>query len=101
MHVVEIFLPLTDNEGQPFAGALFHQERVTLTAKFDGVTVYSRSPAAGFWKDDQTIVKDDIVIFEVVAATIDAQWWASYRAHLELTFCQEVVLIRVFDVRVI
>lgn len=101
MFVVEIFVPLTANDGQPFAAESFQAERATLTDRFSGLTVYSRAPAAGFWDKGDTIVKDDIVVFEVMVETIDAEWWTAYRSHLERAFQQEKILIRAFETTIL
>jgi hypothetical protein len=47
-----------------------------LKRKFDGVTVYDRTPARGKTWDGS----DDIVIFEVMTADLDRAWWAACRA---------------------
>jgi hypothetical protein len=36
MYLIEIFLPLADNSGSPFAPACFDEVRKTLTGKFGG-----------------------------------------------------------------
>ncbi len=101
MHVVEIFIPLTASGGESFPAQRFEAERQTLTSRFGGLTVYSRAPAAGFWAHDDKTVRDDIVIFEVLAETIDAGWWTSYREHLERQFRQERILIRAAEVTIL
>lgn len=47
MHLVEILLPLNDNEGRPFASEKFSELRQLLTERFGGLTAFSRSPAQG------------------------------------------------------
>jgi hypothetical protein len=95
MFIVEIFLPLHDNDGQPFASDLFSAVRAELAQRFGGVTAFVRSPAIGIWKDDAGRPRrDEIVIFEVMTDTIDESWWRGYRAHLESTFRQDEVVIR-------
>lgn len=101
MFVIEIFLPLTDNDGRPFPAHLYATERQALTERFGGLTIYSRAPAAGLWAQDDTVVKDDIVIFEVMAEQLDTAWWTQYRAHLQAAFRQDSVLIRARDTIVI
>ncbi len=95
MFIVEIFLPLHDNDGRPFAPGLFAGVRAELAQRFGGVTAFVRSPAVGIWKDDEGIARrDEIVIFEVMAGAIHEAWWRSYRAQLERTFRQDEVVIR-------
>lgn len=101
MHVVEIFIPLTANDGESFSAQRFEAERQTLTSRFGGLTVYSRAPATGFWAHDDKTVRDDIVIFEVLAKTIDPAWWTSYRQHLERVFRQDRILIRASEMTIL
>jgi hypothetical protein len=93
--IVEIFLPLHDNAGAPFASDLFAAVRSELAHRFGGVTAFMRSPAVGIWRDDEGVARrDEIVVFEVMIDAIDERWWSGYRAQLERTFRQEDVLIR-------
>lgn len=95
MHVVEILLPLRDNEGTPFSRALLDGVRHELTERFGGVTAHLRAPAAGAWKDDEgDVARDDVVIVEVMADELDRGWWSAYRRALESRFRQDEVLIR-------
>jgi len=94
MYVVEIFLPLRDNAGTAFAPSLFDAEKARLIDRFGGLTAYVRAPAQGVWDDGEKPVSDQIVIFEVMAETLDRQWWASYRTALETRFRQDEILIR-------
>src|SRR3712207_1544451 len=84
MHLVQILLPLYDNEQNPQAPDQFRRVRRELTDRFGGITVYTRAPAEGRWKlNENHTTKDDIVIFEVMAAELDAAWWKTYRHDLE------------------
>lgn len=95
MFVIEILLPLHDNQGQPFPQALFTAVRTELAKRFGGVTAFTRSPAVGVWKDDDGVARhDEIVVFEVMSEHLDTVWWRDYRSHLERTFKQEEILIR-------
>ena len=60
-HLVQLFLPLQDNEGQSFPASHLHRVRDELTQQFNGMTAYTRAPAEGRWQsgDDRT-VRDDI-----------------------------------------
>jgi hypothetical protein len=61
---------------------------------FGGVTAFVRSPALGLWKEDSDEVNsDEVVMFEVLAAQLDRQWWANYRKHLQNKFRQEELLV--------
>jgi len=94
MYVIEIFLPLRDNAGTAFAPSLFEAEKARLVERFGGLTAYTRAPAQGIWDNGQTPVSDQMVIFEVMADTLDRAWWAGYRAELEARFRQDEILIR-------
>ena len=95
MHLVQIFLPLHDNAGMPFAKALFDAVRAELTERFGGVTAFVRSPAAGAWQDeDGAVQRDEVVLVEVMADRLDHRWWAVYREDLQRRFAQDEVLVR-------
>jgi hypothetical protein len=102
MHLVEVFLPLSDNEGREFGPELFAEIRRELTERFGGLTAFSRAPALGLWKQDEgQTSRDDIVILEVMADDLDRAWWSAYRAKLEGRLRQDVVVIRASAVEVI
>ena len=94
MHLVEIFLPLSDNSGTPFAAGLYEAVRQELTEHFGGVTSFSRSPADGRFQENGKVVRDDIVVFEVMIESLDRSWWGAYRRSLERIFSQDEILIR-------
>lgn len=95
MHLVQILLPLRDNEGRPFPQSMFVDLRDRLVERFGGITVYSRAPAEGLWKEDRdATTHDTIVIYEVMARELDRAWWADRRRDLEALFRQDTVIIR-------
>lgn len=95
MHLVEIFLPVYDNDGRPFPRADFDRVRAELAERFGGVTAFARAPAEGLWKDEEgATARDDVVIFEVMTDTLDRPWWASYREQLRQRFRQEELVVR-------
>lgn len=83
MHLVELFLPLADNEGIPFKPDKFTQLRDELTRRFGGVTSFSRAPAKGTYEDGGRTFHDDIAILEVMTGELDRAWWADLRKRLE------------------
>ena len=102
MHLVQFFLPLRDNHGQAFAGALFSDVRRELAERFGGVTTYLRAPAQGLWEDaDGDLCRDEVVLFEVMADDLDADWWRDYRTGLQRRFAQEEVLVRATATRLL
>ena len=67
-HLVQLLLPLYDNAGVPIPAARFREVRDELTARFGGLTAYTRAPAEGTWKEEGTRTShDDIVVYEVMA----------------------------------
>ncbi|WP_207426381.1 hypothetical protein [Pedobacter sp. SYSU D00535] len=102
MILIQILLPLYNAEKEVFSNELFISVRNQLTEKFGGITVYSRSPARGLWKaEEDTTVKDDIIIYEVMAEDLDRVWWATYKKELELAFQQDLILIRFWELGVL
>ena len=95
MHLVQILLPVYDNEQNPQPHDEFRRVRGELTERFGGLTVYTRAPAEGMWKlNDNHTTRDDIVIFEVMTSQLEPTWWRSYRHDLEARFRQDVIVIR-------
>lgn len=94
-HLVQILLPLADNDGHPFPTEMFRRVQGKLTERFGGLTAFTRAPAEGHWRDkSDSSLRDDIVVFEVMVEEIDKAWWRDYREALEAQFSQESVLIR-------
>jgi hypothetical protein len=96
MHLIQIFLPLRDNRGKPFAQRHFDVLAEELTQRFGGLTTYMRAPAEGMWKKKSRnrLQHDEIVIYEIMARDIDRTWWKQRRLALEKSFRQEQILIR-------
>jgi len=99
MHLIEILLPLRDNDGRRFPAELFGEVRKELIEHFGGLTAFTRSPAEGLWEaEDGEHVRDEVAIFEVMADWIDRSWWRSYRAKLEERFAQDEIVVRAQEV---
>lgn len=99
MHLVELFLPLADNNGVRFASEIYDSVERELTERFGGVTAYPRAPAHGLWKSsDMTKREDDILIYEVMTSRLDHEWWQQYRSNLEYTFRQEKLIVRAHEI---
>ena len=101
MHLVQILLPLADNEGQPFAPSDFSRVRRELADRFGGITTYSRAPAEGVWKEGGETSRDDVVIFEVMAEDLERTWWKAYRADLEARFRQDAIVARALPIEML
>jgi len=95
MHLVQLFLPLRDDNGRAFDKALFGEVRAALAERFGGSTAFVRSPAAGLWEDPAgTLERDDVVLVEVQVDALDPAWWRDYRSTLEQRFQQDAILVR-------
>ena len=95
MHLVQLFLPLRDNAGKPFPAAMYGAVRAELTEAFGGVTAYQRAPATGLWEDrEDDVHRDELVLVEVMAETLDRSWWKRFSAALAARFRQEEILVR-------
>jgi hypothetical protein len=95
MHLIQLLLPLYDNDGQPLSKSLFDEVHHELIKRFGGLTAYTRAPANGLWLEDgEHAVRDDLVIYEVMAPKLERAWWQDYRTSLEVRFRQEHVMIR-------
>jgi len=101
MHLIEIFLPLKDNDGAPFGAEKYAAIRRHLTERFGGMTAFTRSPAQGTTTDGGKTVHDDIVVFEVMTETLDPSWWRDYRRELEREFRQDAIVARASTVTVL
>ena len=96
MHLVQVLLPMYDNDGNPLPRDLYRQVVTELSERFGGLTAHTRAPAEGLWRDGPAAtVRDDIVIYEVMTDALDRVWWQAYRERLETRFRQEQVVIRV------
>lgn len=95
MHLVQLLLPLYDNEKRPFPRARLDAVRAELAERFGGVTAHLRAPATGVWTDEEgETAHDDVVIVEVMTDDLDRAWWAAYRRELEARFRQDELVIR-------
>lgn len=94
MHLVEILLPMNDNEGRPFDSEKFSAVRERLTERFGGLTAFTRSPAQDTTRERDKTVHDEIIVFEVLTETLDQQWWMSYQRRLETDFQQDKIIVR-------
>jgi len=95
MFLVEFLLPTHDNDGARFPKEEFERVRRELTERFGGVTAFMQSPATGHWEDDQGIVRrDELVGFEVMAESLERDWWRDYREQLARRFRQQEIVMR-------
>ena len=101
MHLIQILLPVRDNDGKPFGPHPFEHVAWTLSKKFGGITAYNRAPAEGRWETSGKTQHDDVLIIEVMVDTVDKSWWAAFRGDLERTFRQDRVIVRAQAIEVL
>ena len=101
MHLIQILLPLQDNEGAPFNPDLYREVREELSTRYGGLTAFTRAPAEGHWEDDGKTTRDEIVVFEVMAEELATSWWRDYRRKLERVFRQDVIVIRAQEIQLL
>jgi hypothetical protein len=102
MHTIQILLPLYNPEGEAFDKQYFNQIKTQLTERFGGITVYTRAPALGFWKEsEEKTVRDEIIIFEIMADELEKDWWQYYREMLEKLFRQDEIIIRSWKIELL
>ena len=101
MKLVQILLPVRDNQGRKFRRAVYSQIHEELVMRFGGLTAHARSPAHGLWSSKGSTKRDDTIIAEVMTKHFDLKWWRKYRTALELAFCQDEVVVRVQDIIVV
>ncbi len=94
MYLIQLLLPLKDNDKRPFPSEYFDSVRSTLTERFGGVTAFLRSPAVGIWKENEAeLSHDEVVMFEVISSELDEEWWTAYRIELQKKFSQDELLV--------
>lgn len=99
-HLVQILLPLRDNAGDSFSPALYEEVRRALTERFGGMTAYVRAPAEGtFEAGSGEVVRDEIVMVEVMCDELEEEFWRDYRARLQELFAQEDLVVRAVPMR--
>lgn len=94
MHLVQLLLPLKDQDGKPFPRSTYRRVRDELTDRFGGLTAYTRAPAEGLWDAGDDVEHDDIVVYEVMVPDLDRAWWSEYRKGLERDFDQDELVAR-------
>ncbi|HYT91601.1 MAG TPA: hypothetical protein VEL76_23010 [Gemmataceae bacterium] len=63
----DLYLPLTDNEGKPFADELFDGVERQLLARFTGLTAQQRDfPLRGIWQGESRLYLDQVIVMTVL-----------------------------------
>jgi hypothetical protein len=98
MHLIQILLPLADNRGAALPDETLRSIHRELSNAFGGLTVFSRAPAKGVWKENGADAHDDIVIIEVMAKSLDKAWWRSFRLRTESLLRQDKLVVRSYPI---
>ena len=98
-HLVEILLPKQSGNGEPVGKEWFEGLLQELTDKFGVATSFARSPGKGLWQSGGQTESDTIAVIEVMAGSIDPDYWRSLRKRLERDLSQEEIIIRAQEIR--
>ena len=102
MQLIQILLPVYNQDNELFPNNYFTNIREELTEKFGGITTYSRAPATGLWKENEDkTVEDAIIVYEVMAETLDHDWWQKYKLQLEKLFRQDEIIVRTWEIQLL
>jgi len=77
-----------------FEQELYSEVRNELMDRFGGITAYTRAPVHGLWHDSEQVVRDDLIIYEIMVKELDKKWWYEYRNVLEKRFQQDTLVMR-------
>ncbi|HWB40419.1 MAG TPA: hypothetical protein VG500_04120 [Gemmatimonadales bacterium] len=100
MHLVQLLLPTNDEQGRAYPRAPYDELVRELTDRFGGVTAYTRAPATGLWEAASgETVRDQVVVYEVMADELDLDWWAELRRRLEAQLAQDELVVRAQEIR--
>jgi hypothetical protein len=94
MRLVQILLPVFDNNGVPFPAVLLRDIHKELCDRFSGLTVYDRTPAEGVWIEGGKHERDKIVVVEVMDEDFDRAWWQNFRKRTEKLLRQDELVVR-------
>ena len=101
MHLIQLLLPLYANSGTAFEQKLYTEVRNELVERFGGITAYTRAPVLGVWQENDHIVRDDLIIYEIMVETLEEKWWREYRLLLENRFHQASLVVRAHHVSIL
>ncbi len=98
MFLVQVFLPIASTGQSGAQPADLERLQKELAVQFGGVTAYVHQPAEGLWRPNSAeVVRDSLVLFEVMVEELDSRWWAKWRREVERRFGQEELLIRALE----
>ena len=53
----------------------------------------------GAWKGQTGIIRDQIIVVEVMAEAVEPEWWRIFRTELEIRLDQEEIVIRSHEIK--
>jgi hypothetical protein len=84
MQLVQIFLPLYDNNKQLFEESVYNDVRNMLKDQFGGVSFHRNTPVGGLWKDEGGKTNyDELIIAEIMIHNLNKEWWKQFKQDLE------------------
>jgi hypothetical protein len=102
MQLIELFLPVYNNENQKFPKELFKQTYDELINEFGGLTAYTRASVQGFWQnEDDKVIVDELIIYEIIDDHFSSNYWYNYRVRLEKRFQQERLIVRTYPIKLL
>jgi hypothetical protein len=99
----DLYLPLTDNSGRPFADAAFDEVERKLLQRFGGLTCNQRQfPLRGIWQGASRLFLDQVIIMTVFdfRRKGSAGFVAKLKQHLVREFDQLEIFITEESLRV-
>lgn len=95
MQLIEIFLPVYDDNGIELPSPLYARTCDELVARFGGVTAHARSPASALrFSSEGEALHDDVIVYEVIAEHVERRWWSEYRKTLQDRFAHRALMVR-------
>jgi len=96
----EIHLPLNFADGTLVPDELFAAVRDELISRFGGLTILPpSSPAQGWWKSENVLYRDDILIYRVTTIGDEDQFFQQYKRSLAEQFKQQEIWIERVEAR--
>jgi hypothetical protein len=105
--LVQILLPCVDRDGRRVPASVYAPLRAKLVQRYGGLTAHLRAPAVGLWQPDsrndpadaaggppEPVVRDDIVVLEVMVDRFERDWWRALQASLAEQLDQQSIVVR-------
>ncbi|RDC55742.1 inorganic diphosphatase [Pedobacter chinensis] len=89
--LIQLFLPFPKSSA---AEKKLSQLETVLTKKFGGISIFNQTPVSGKWRKNGKTEQDELIVFEVMAATFELNYWKTLKTKLEKDFHQQEILLR-------